>query len=57
MTELRPAPPTPDRSRILVVDDEESVTQILQDLLSEGPYEVDAVPSGEEALEALRAKP
>jgi signal transduction histidine kinase/DNA-binding response OmpR family regulator len=57
MTEPVPSEPTQDRPRILVVDDEESVVQILQDLLSEGPYEVDSVSSGEEALEALRAKP
>ena len=41
------------RPRILVVDDEENVIQILQDLLSENPYDVDTVPTGEEALEAL----
>jgi DNA-binding NtrC family response regulator len=48
---------TSERPRILVVDDEESVVQILVDLLSEGSYLVDTVPSGEEALEALRKAP
>ena len=45
-----------ERARILVVDDEESVVQILVDLLSEGPYQVDTVPSGEEALQALKKR-
>ena len=45
---------TPERARILVVDDEENVVQILVDLLSEGPYTVDTVSSGEEALSVLR---
>ena len=48
---------TPERSRILVVDDEENVVQILVDLLSEGPYTVDTVSSGEEALSVLRKQP
>jgi signal transduction histidine kinase len=48
---------TSDRARILVVDDEENVVQILVDLLSEGPYTVDTVSSGEEALRVLGAKP
>lgn len=44
------------RPRILVVDDEENVVQILEDLLSESPYDVDTATTGEEALEALGAK-
>jgi signal transduction histidine kinase len=44
------------RPRILVVDDEENVIQILQDLLSESPYDVDTASTGEEALEVLGAK-
>ena len=48
------APPAGEtRPRILVVDDEENVIQILQDLLSENPYDVDTVPTGEEALEVF----
>ena len=43
------------RPRILVVDDEENVTQILQDLLSENDYDVDTAPTGEVALESLAA--
>jgi signal transduction histidine kinase len=54
---IQPGAQTPDRSRILVVDDEENVVQILVDLLSEGPYTVDTVSSGEEALSILRKQP
>jgi DNA-binding NtrC family response regulator len=43
------------RPRLLVVDDEENVVQILQDLFSERPYDVDTVTSGEEALDRLDA--
>ncbi len=43
------------RPRLLVVDDEENVVQILQDLFSERPYDVDTVVTGEEALERLHA--
>jgi signal transduction histidine kinase/CheY-like chemotaxis protein len=43
------------RPRLLVVDDEENVVQILQDLFSERPYDVDTVTSGEEALDRLEA--
>lgn len=44
------------RPRLLIVDDEENVIEILQDLFSESPYDVDAVGTGEEAIEALRSK-
>ena len=43
------------RPRILVVDDEQNVVEILLDLFSEHPYDVDAVNTGEEALESLEA--
>ena len=46
-------PPRDERPRILVVDDEENVVQILEDLLSESPYEVDAVNTGEAALKDI----
>ncbi len=41
------------RPRLLVVDDEENVVQILQDLFSENPYDVDTVNTGEAAVERL----
>ncbi len=56
MTEHQDVPFNPEiRPRLLVVDDEENVVQILQDLFSERPYDVDTVTSGEEALERLEA--
>ena len=41
------------RGRILIVEDEDIVRQLLSGLLSEEGYAVDAVGSGEEALKAL----
>ena len=45
------------RPRLLVVDDEENVVQILQDLFSENPYDVDTVNTGEEAVLRLTQNP
>jgi DNA-binding NtrC family response regulator len=41
------------RGRVLIVEDEEIVRQLLTGLLREEGYSVDAVPTGEEALKAL----
>jgi signal transduction histidine kinase/CheY-like chemotaxis protein len=41
--------------RLLIVDDEENVVEILADLFSEKPYHVDTVNTGEEAIERLGA--
>jgi DNA-binding NtrC family response regulator len=43
----------PLRGRVLVVEDEEIVRQLLTGLLREEGYSVDAVPTGEDALKAL----
>jgi DNA-binding NtrC family response regulator len=43
----------PLHGRVLVVEDEEIVRQLLTGLLREEGYSVDAVPTGEEALRAL----
>ncbi len=43
------------RPRLLIVDDEENVVEILADLFSERPYTVDTVNTGEEAIERLSA--
>ncbi|MGH7390432.1 MAG: response regulator [Candidatus Rokuibacteriota bacterium] len=40
-------------ARILVVDDEVDVQEVVVDVLSEGGYQVEAVGSAAEALEAL----
>jgi signal transduction histidine kinase/DNA-binding response OmpR family regulator len=56
MSSTMDAEPLSDpRPRLLVVDDEENVVEILQDLFSERPYDVDTVNTGEEALERLNA--
>jgi signal transduction histidine kinase/ActR/RegA family two-component response regulator len=53
-----PEPPAgKDRPRILLVDDEEGVLEILADLFAESPYEVDTACTGEEALNALQSTP
>jgi signal transduction histidine kinase/DNA-binding response OmpR family regulator len=44
-----PAVPLPG-ARILVVDDEEPVLELLKDILSEYPYRVDLASTGEEAI-------
>lgn len=41
--------------RILVVDDDESIRRYIVKLLSQSGYDVSAVPSGKDALQALRA--
>ena len=42
-------------ARILVVDDEQSIREVLEDFMSLEGYDVVAVESGEEAVEAVRA--
>jgi DNA-binding response OmpR family regulator len=41
------------RGRVLIVEDEEIVRQLLTGLLREEGYDVDAVSTGEDALKAL----
>jgi two-component system, NtrC family, response regulator HydG len=45
--------PAPARGRILVVEDEEIVRELLIGMLREEGYEVDGIATGEEALRAL----
>ncbi|MBI3192821.1 MAG: response regulator, partial [Pedosphaera parvula] len=47
-------PPRLDGLRVLVVDDNASARELLLDLLADLPFSVDAVASGEEAVEAVR---
>lgn len=49
-----PASPLPG-ARILVVDDEEPVLDLLHDILAEYPYVVDLAPTGEEAVAKIQA--
>jgi diguanylate cyclase (GGDEF)-like protein len=44
-------------SRILLVDDEESIREMLSQVLTEEGHEITAVESGEEALEFFRKEP
>lgn len=48
-----PASPLPG-ARILVVDDEDPVLELLQDILSEYPYRVDLASTGEEGLTRIQ---
>ncbi len=52
-TTARHAPPT-GRPRILVVDDEESIRDLLSKTLALADYEVDLAPDGRTALDRLR---
>jgi CheY-like chemotaxis protein len=46
------------RGRLLVVDDDPDVTDMVRQLLADEPYEVDSAADGQEALEAIaRAAP
>ena len=52
-TEPPPPPAPPRRGRILVVDDETSITDLLVEFLGEMQFDVVAAHSGREALERL----
>jgi excisionase family DNA binding protein len=47
----------PDRPRILVVDDESSIRDLLSKTLALAEYDVDTAPDGRSALERLRLYP
>ncbi len=53
---LRPAP-APSRPRILVVDDEASIREMLSKTLTLAEYDVELAPDGRSALERLRLGP
>lgn len=55
----RPSPPsaTVGRPRILVVDDEASIREMLSKTLTLAEYDVDVAPDGRAALERLRLMP
>jgi excisionase family DNA binding protein len=56
---VRPSTPQPPtgRPRILVVDDEASIREMLTKTLTLAEYEVDAAPDGRAAIERLRLMP
>ena len=57
---VRSVPPRPAstrRSRVLVVDDEQIVRDLLQVTLSSADYDVDAAPDGARAIQMLHAAP
>jgi DNA-binding response OmpR family regulator len=47
----------PPRTRILVADDEPHIGRIIKTKLEQGPFAVDLVYDGAEALEALQTEP
>src|SRR5215470_5493766 len=47
----------PNRPRILVVDDESSIRELLEKTLAMSDYEVDTAPDGRTALERMRLYP
>ena len=53
----RPGPATPPAPRILVVDDEEDLLELVRYNLTKEGYDVTCVASGEEALKAARKLP
>ncbi len=53
----RPAGPPAGRARVLVVDDEASIRELLAKTLALAEYDVDLAPDGRTALERLRIIP
>lgn len=53
----RPAAPAAGRPRVLVVDDEASIRDLLSKTLALAEYDVDLAPDGRTALERLRILP
>ena len=53
----RPTPPAAGRPRVLVVDDEASIRDLLSKTLALAEYDVDLAPDGRTALERLRILP
>src|SRR6476619_1145304 len=56
-TSPRPATPVAGRPRVLVVDDEASIRDLLSKTLALAEYDVDLAPDGRTALERLRIIP
>jgi two-component system alkaline phosphatase synthesis response regulator PhoP len=52
-----PPKPPDTRTRILVADDEPHIGRIIKTKLEQGPFDVDLVYDGAEALEALEREP
>ena len=53
----RGRPPAPTRPRVLVVDDEASIRDLLAKTLALAEYDVDVAPDGRSALERMRLYP
>ena len=49
--------PIPDKGHILVVDDEESIVNIVRDVLEQAGYNTYKALSGEEALDVYSVNP
>jgi excisionase family DNA binding protein len=52
-----PTPPQPDVLRVLVVDDESSIREMLSKTLALADYKVDTAPDAPAALDLLRGEP
>jgi len=52
-----PRPAAPGRPRVLIVDDEASIRDLLAKTLALAEYDVDVVPDGRAALEQMRMNP
>src|SRR5574341_1079456 len=50
------SPTPPARARILLVDDDLMITQLITDMLTLDGYEVDTAPNGTAALEKLQGR-
>jgi excisionase family DNA binding protein len=57
MAPIRTSTATPSRARILVVDDEETIRELLSKTLALADYEVDVAPDGKTGIDRMRIIP
>ena len=54
--EVKPLPREREKARILVVEDEEGVRELLKDILTDGGYEVETASRGSEGIKMFKKK-
>ncbi len=57
LTRIAPAPSAPRQIRLLVVDDDPQVVDLVSQLLEDQPYTIEAARDGEEAMDAISRSP
>jgi len=57
LARIAPRQPDPHQVRLLVVDDDPHVVDLVRQLLEDEAYEIQSAPDGQEALEAISKQP